>query len=56
MQVFPGVLIDIHTDGRFGEEIIVAQLNPLIRSFNRHAGEMKSEGYILQGSVGWGAL
>jgi DNA-binding transcriptional regulator of glucitol operon len=29
----------------------MAQLNQLIRSFNRQAGEMKFEGYILQGSV-----
>ena len=29
----------------------MAQLNHLIRTFNRQAGEMQPEGYILQGSV-----
>jgi DNA-binding transcriptional regulator of glucitol operon len=29
----------------------MAQLNQMIRSFNRQAGEVQPEGYILQGSV-----
>jgi len=29
----------------------MVQLNQLIRSFNRQAGEVQPEGYILQGSV-----
>jgi hypothetical protein len=51
MQVFSMVFIGMQTDRYIGEQIITAQLNQLIRSFNREGGEMKSEGYIL---VGWG--